>query len=482
MPNGIDLTTVALAVLLVRGVLVLCEPGSGDVLYQSRVRLAAPRWIIVDPWVTLANRLPVVRRILRRFEVDIPLLPSKEPQQQHLTLSRASINRLVDKLGEVSCAPVVPQPGQDLAVAFTGGTTGEPRGVRLGHTALGHSLAHIGHVIQNLYTQQILADSPQQVLYALRFGRSVHVTRGRQYRRARHTLQLIRTGAVDTYFGAPSIWMRMMDLVGNGAAPLPATLRTVLLGGAPVTRDFLKRLQGWLHPTTHVQILYGLTEAGVVCTISSADKLAWNGAGDLVGYPVPGVDLEISAQASEEIGEVVVHSPSLFTGYLGERERGQGNGLMTGDLGRLIEVSGKCALELAGRSKDMVIRRGVNIYPATVEPVLRELRDGLGPLFQDCALVGVWNESRQDEDLVLCIEPRPSPPSPSNNELLNRVAAAAGPDATPDHILVVQAMPVIGRQHKIDRVALRRRAAAAFGLATWPPRQPSPAHSLPPEH
>jgi acyl-CoA synthetase (AMP-forming)/AMP-acid ligase II len=236
-----------------------------------------------------------------------------------------------------------------------------------------------------------------------------------------------------------------------------------LLGGAPVTPDFLRSLKAWLHPDTRVVAIYGLTEAGPVCTASADEKLAWSGTGDFVGAPMPGVRLAL-AECEGDTGEVVVHSDALYTGYLEEPLRPADQGLRTGDLGRLVTRDGVPGLELLGRRKDMIIRGSVNIYPATVEPLLREIADAAGrPLLRECALIGLWNPASQDEEVVLCYQPRDG--IAVDAAALRRDAQRiAGSDAAPDHYLEVNPIPVTGRQNKVDKEALRIRAAARFGL------------------
>jgi acyl-CoA synthetase (AMP-forming)/AMP-acid ligase II len=456
-PNGIDLAASALAILLAGGVLVFCEPGLGDAVYQAQVRATAPRWMLVHPLVRWLNRVPFARVLLRRFEAEVPPLPAGVPGLVQKMVSCDRFNRHSVRQPPATDCLVMRLAGDDAAIVLTGGTTGRPRGVRLSHAALEHSIGHLASTVAGLQTERLLADTPQQVLYGLRLGKSVFVGRGRRDRRARHALHMIRGGIVDSYFGAPYIWVRMMEM---HAGRLPPTLRTVLLGGAPVTRDFLHELRDRLDAETQVLTLYGLTEAGLVCAARAEEKLGWSGTGDLVGAAVEGIRLDVVEKSLDGVGEVVVHSPSLYTGYIGEPERPQGVGLRTGDLGRLVEVGGRAMLALVGRTKDMIVRRGVNIYPGLLEPVVREMQSGRGPLVRQCALVGVWNALRQDEDVVLCVEPVSGYPTSDLPELRRRVAFAVGPDAAPDRVLVVRPMPLTGRQNKIDRVALRERAAA----------------------
>lgn len=121
-----------------------------------------------------------------------------------------------------------------------------------------------------------------------------------------------------------------------------------------------------------------------------------------------------------------------------------------------------------GRNKDMIIRNGVNIYPASFEAQLAALSDESGqPLAGACARVGVWNASRQDEDVVLFVSPSESSTF-DVRQFQRKAARICGRDVEPDRIQVVDEMPVTGRLDKTDKRALRRlveKAAATPPLA-----------------
>lgn len=467
VPNGIAFAAASIAVLLAGGVPLLLEPGLGEAVYLSRVRLASPRFLLVHPLLLHVHRVPGLPRLLQRLERDVPPVPPADGRMQRIVVSEVMLGALVRETPAAQrewMIPVERDPSDDGVLIFTGGTTDMPKGVRLGHGALDRYITHIASVLEGLAFERFLADTPQQVLYALRLGRTAYITRGRKGRRARNILEWIRQGSIDAYFGSPYVWMEMMEACGPSGGRLPASLRTVLLGSAPVTRGFLARLLEWLPAETRVKVLYGMTEVGPVCAVEARDKLAYRGEGDLVGSPIPEVRLALDGQApGGGIGEVVVHSPSLFTGYLGQPDRGPDEGLRTGDLGRFVNVEGKPMLALAGRSKDMIIRNGVNIYPLSFEAAIRDVTDRQRRrMLRECALVGVWNPDREDEDVVLCVEPRAG--MDLDLEAVRRHAErVCGTDAKPDHCLVVDPIPVTGRQNKVDKAALRRACAKKLG-------------------
>jgi acyl-CoA synthetase (AMP-forming)/AMP-acid ligase II len=458
-PNGVAFAAATIAVSALGGVSILAEPGLGDEIYTKRLEAAHPRWVLVHPIVLWANRIPGARRFLARREIMVPPVLSG-PNVKRLKVSAKLLAR-----GAADGEPVIAATGDrdDVTIIFTGGTTSLPKGVRLSHGSVGHTLANIEALAADTDSSAMLADTPQQVLYGLVLGKEVVVTRGRMQRRAAMVLDFINRGVADAYFGSPFLWMEMMELAGPNRAPLPASLKAVFLGGAPVTPEFLKTLRAWLAPTTKVTTIYGLTEAGPVATASDAEKIAWDGDGDLLGRLAPGMTTRIA-----DNGEIMVASPGLFTGYIGQPELGEDEAFATGDLGRIVERDGEETLILMGRAKDMIIRAAVNIYPATLEADLRAIADHHGHrLLREAALIGLWDEEKQDEAVVLCWQPM-AETEVDEGVLEHAVHEVTGEDAKPDFMMRVDPMPVTGRQNKVDKAALRTQAAAKFGLSAVP--------------
>lgn len=446
-PGGELFTAAAVACMWLGAVPVLAEPAMGREAYLATTTSASPDWLLTHPLVRGLNLVPGAPAALRARDVDLPPTPGLIPNR--LSLTARTLDAWADQAAWAPPAADV-APEDDALMLFTGGTTTQPKGVRLGHRAVAGYLDHIAQVIEDAPPfHTLLADTPQQALYAIRLGKTAAPSKGRKERRARDLWRALQSGAVDAYFGAPYIWQRLMEAHGHEA--LPHTLKLVLLGSAPVTPAFLSALDQWLPETTHVRCLYGLSEAGPVCAASVREKVRWQGAGDLVGPPVPGVHVTIDRPADspeDAPGEVLVYSDSLYTGYWGQPERAPQEPLRTGDLGRLVrDEAGAERLVLLGRKKEMLVRRAVNLYPGVLEPIIARALDA------PAALVGLWDARAQDEVVVLWIE---APSILQDTEA--RLRATLGADATPDHILSTERLPVTGRQNKLDRRALRQQA------------------------
>ena len=187
---------------------------------------------------------------------------------------------------------------------------------------------------------------------------------------------------------------------------------------------------------------YAMTEMLPVSFVEMGDKLAYEGSGDLVGAPCPGVQLRIAGD-----GEVMASGPNLCKGYLAGPALSE---LATGDLGR-IDPDGR--LVLLGRKKDMIIRGAYNIYPGLIEDAIAGISG-----VRRCALVGVYDENRADEVVVLAFEPEDGFGAHDVQSRIQR-EISSGPhridiQARPDHIVAV-GIPLSGRSHKVDKGALR---------------------------
>ena len=165
-----------------------------------------------------------------------------------------------------------------------------------------------------------------------------------------------------------------------------SSIRMLHVGGAPVPYELKKRLVTLFGPDCLFEG-YGSTELRYVTVMTPADQLRKPGS---CGRPYAGVEVRIvdatgRALPRGESGEILVRTPLLFSGYLNRPREQWGIGddgfFHTGDAGFLDEEG---FLHINGRLKDMIIRGGVNLYPAEIEDQLLQ-----HPAIQEAAVVGV---------------------------------------------------------------------------------------------
>ena len=161
-----------------------------------------------------------------------------------------------------------------------------------------------------------------------------------------------------------------------------SNLRIVLASGSAIPQDLRDEVRRAWGPVLFD--LYGSTEAGWVAVASPEDQEQRPGT---LGKPVAGVEVLVLSSEGDrlppgEVGELYVRSGSLFDGYATGEDKGRRDGaLAVGDLGRLDEEG---YLFVEGRSDDMVVIGGENVYPAEVEDTIRAM-DGV----RDVAVTGV---------------------------------------------------------------------------------------------
>ena len=332
-------------------------------------------------------------------------------------------------------------PEHELFIVFTSGTTDLPKAVVHSSRSIGATVELAREHLALRRGDVVYSKELHLVLPALLAGAHAVLPRHGRFSPASVLRDLERFGATHT-FGLPSEYLELADHCTRHGRRLPESLRQILLGGAPIHGAMLERLQPVLAPPTAAWCVYGMTEMLPVTRVSLGEKLAYSGAGDLVGAPFPGVSVSLA-----DDGELLVRGPNRCTGYLDERRDGAHP---TGDLPR-IDGSGRVVL--LGRKKDMVIRGDLNIYPALIEPVIDRI-EGV----RRSSVVGLYRERNADEIVVVAVEPEPAADARALERRVRRELRggrhAIGQAAQPDHIVVME-LPESGRSRKVDKTALR---------------------------
>ena len=343
-------------------------------------------------------------------------------------------------------------PSALALLIYTSGTTGIPKGVMLDHDNL-DAMAHMGLDAFRLdETDRCLLILPLfhvngivvSVLMPLLAGASV-VVASRFHPDT--FFDLVETERPTFFSGVPTIFGMLTTLPPN-IRPDTSSLRFAICGAAPAPVELLERFES----RYSVPIIegYGLSEATCGSTINPLDGRRKPGT---VGLPFPGQELRILAVDGSDVpvgvdGEVAVAGPNVMRGYFGrpdETSKVLHDGwLRTGDVGHLDDDG---YLTLVGRSKEMIIRGGENIYPKEIEDVLTG-----DPAVLEAAVIGVPDEM-WGEVVVAYVQPEPGD-TVDLDALHARCAAGLSGFKRPIAIHVLDALPrnAVG---KIAKLALR---------------------------
>lgn len=301
-----------------------------------------------------------------------------------LVLAAPTLTGLVAPLG----VPVVeiddaeappPAPAGDWRmIVYSSGTSGTPKGVRLGDRQLGHSAASLAHAVAARGDDVYLSALPLSLLLEQLCAIHVPLIAGARTvlspTLAHQSLRGDATALAEAVERArPSVMSLVPHLVqgwvrtlGSRGRPAPDSLRLVAVGGATVPPDLARA--AW-RAGIPVHEGYGLTECCAVVAMNRPGERAEA----TVGRPLDGVRVELVD------GEIVVEGPTVMDGYLrGPEVRGR---WPTGDLG---EFDAQGRLVVLGR-KDAAIRTalGRNIHPEWLEAMLR-----LDPRVARCVILG----------------------------------------------------------------------------------------------
>jgi acyl-CoA synthetase (AMP-forming)/AMP-acid ligase II len=236
-------------------------------------------------------------------------------------------------------------------------------------------------------------------------------------------------------------------------------LRYLSSGGAPLDRDWKRRVEAFFGVTLHNG--YGLTE---VAPGVAATRVGMERSDTACGPPLPGVEVKLvpppgQSEMQGGVGEILVRGPNVMKGYYknpeATREVLQPDGwLYTGDLGKFTADG---ALMVVGRSKELIIRSGFNVYPPEVEAVLTE-----HPAVVLAAVVG-RSEPGGNEEVIAFVQ-TPKPAAASEAELKAFCAERLATYKRPARIIVTDRLPT-GSTGKILKAHLLRDFAAELEAA-----------------
>ncbi len=336
-------------------------------------------------------------------------------------------------------------------VLYTSGSTGRPKGVVLSHES---QLAMIdaitgGGQAEMFNGQRGIVVAPMFHMNALVFlaaflsagGSTVLMTKFN----AQLYAEILENLGVTAVTGVPTMIALLYAVWEDIGKPRFESVNTVYVGSAPVTQAIVDQARDMM-PNARFLNSYGTTETGGALFGAHPAGIATPPTS--VGYPRPQVELRL--EGGDREGTLQVRAPSMMKGYLNlpdlTAERLRDGWFNTGDR---FSVDGDGFYYFVGRSDDMFVCSGENVYPAAVEQAIET-----HPNVVQAVVVAVANDIRGHIPVAFVIR---DDQKLSERDVQTHVRANATPFLYPRHVWFLDSLPLASTA-KVDRRALRDEA------------------------
>jgi fatty-acyl-CoA synthase len=352
-------------------------------------------------------------------------------------------------------------------IQFTSGTTGLPKGAMLTHRNILMNAFYTGERLRFSGDDRVCVPVPFYHCFGCVLGTMACVVHGSAIVvpapsfDAGATLTAIAAERCTAVYGVPTMFVGQLENPDFARFDL-ASLRTGIMSGAPCPLPLMENVVSRMG-IREICIGYGQTEASPIITLTSVDDPIDVRVGT-VGHPIPGLEVKLIGPATGaevargETGELCVRGHCVMAGYYGNpRATAQAidreGWLHTGDLARCREDGN---YRIVGRSRELIIRGGENIYPAEVEEFLHR-----HPAVAEVAVAGVPDKKYGEVVAAWFVLKWGTTVQP--DELKQYCHGQIAYFKIPHHVMIVEALPrtVTG---KIRKHVLRDQAIDDLGL------------------
>ena len=298
-----------------------------------------------------------------------------------------------------------------INIQYTSGTTGFPKGATLSHYNILNNGYMVGESLGLSEQDRMVIPVPLYHCFGMVMGNLGCMTHGSTMIypgpafEPLSTLQAVAEERATVLYGVPTMFIAELDHPRRAEFDL-SSLRTGIMAGATCPIEVMKRVIEQMH-MAEVQIAYGMTETSPVSTQSAADDpLELRVAS--VGRTQPHLETKLVDEQGNvvprgQIGELCTRGYSVMLGYWNNQEATQesideAKWMHSGDLAVMDEAG---YLKIVGRSKDMIIRGGENIYPREIEEFLFT-----HPAVADVQVIGI-PDSKYGEEVAAWVKLHP---------------------------------------------------------------------------
>ena len=306
-----------------------------------------------------------------------------------LSLGANGDGELSDAAAEAPASDQVAEvAGDDLAaILYTSGTTGRSKGAMLSHA----NLASNAQVLHDYWQWQpgdvLLHALPIFHVHGLFVALHCALLGGSRVifmPRFDADIMMAKLPEATVMMGVPTFYTRLLERADFGRETC-GHMRLFISGSAPLLADTHREFEA----RTGHRILerYGMTEAGMI----TSNPYDGERVAGTVGYPLPGVQARVADEQGRELprgepGVLEIQGPNVFCGYWQMPEKSAqefrpDGWFITGDIAVMADDG---RVTIVGRSKDLIISGGFNVYPKEIEAQIDEL-----PGVRESAVIGV---------------------------------------------------------------------------------------------
>ncbi|MEU6238772.1 AMP-binding protein [Kitasatospora sp. NPDC047058] len=461
-PNCAEWVFVQYATARIGAILVTVNPGYRTheleyVLRQSGIRtiVAAPSFKTSDYAAMLADAAP------RCPDLRDVLLIGSTTWHELLTAAAGAP-------ADLAAAGAGLAPDDPINIQYTSGTTGFPKGATLSHRNILNNGYFVGELCGYTEHDRICVPVPFYHCFGMVMGNLAALSHGACVVIPAPgfdpvtTLRAVAAERCTSLYGVPTMFIAELNDPSFADHDL-SSLRTGIMAGSPCPTEVMKEVVDRMG-MRDVSICYGMTETSPVSTQTRADDPLERRV-STVGRAGPHLEVKVvdpdtgHTVARGTPGELCTRGYSVMLGYWDQPDRTaevvDADGWMhTGDLAVMDEEG---YLSITGRSKDMVIRGGENIYPREIEEFLYTHPDIL-----DAQVIGV-PDAKYGEELMAWIRLRPGAADLTPDTLRDFCTGRIAHYKIPRYVHLVDDFPMTVTG-KVRKVEMREAARTILGL------------------
>ncbi len=467
-PNNTEWVLIQFATAKIGAILVNVNPAYRSSELSYALKQSGCSTLILSPPYKTSN----YPEILREVHTELPLLKTVITLGKQQFPGCVTWKDFLSRSGEISESELNQRQSdqnfdEPINIQYTSGTTGFPKGATLSHHSILNNGFFIGEKMRFTEQDRLCIPVPFYHCFGMVLGNLACVTHGaamvlpaETFDPAK-TLEAVSEERCTALHGVPTMFIAELGLPDFDRFDL-SSLRTGIMAGAPCPIEVMKQVFARMH-MTEVTIAYGMTETSPVSFQSETDDPIEKRV-STVGRVHPHVECKIvDSETGKTVsrgtnGELLSRGYIVMLGYWNNPEAtdsviDDARWMHTGDLAAMDDEG---YVRIVGRSKDMIIRGGENIYPREIEEFLYS-----HPKIQDVQIIGVPDEFYGEEVMAWVILKKDV--DATQEELCDYCTSKISRFKIPRYWRFTESFPVTV-SGKVQKYKLREMAKAELGL------------------